>query len=196
MTYEGPIQQFIYEDLHSDLKTIATKYSKLTSKSLYDFLSIDQNMYDLPYDILELLANEVKELTNDHTMSDIDLEGAVKGLLINYDETLLNEDQTSIDFKNKQLSYFRQKSPALKNVINEMSPYIKQALFINETNKQAYSLVLDKNIEITYLPAGRINQIGHSLFVVSQDKTFTWTFDECDFSINDLKDKLNILQIS
>ena len=90
MTYEGPIQQFIYEDLHSDLKTIATKYSKLTSKSLYDFLSIDQNMYDLPYDILELLANEVKELTNDHTMSDIDLEGAVKGLLINYDETLLN----------------------------------------------------------------------------------------------------------
>lgn len=196
MTYEGPIQQFIYEDLHSDLKTIATKYSELTSKSLYDFLSIDQNMYDLPYDILELLSNEVKELTNDHTMSDIDLEGAVKGLLINYDETLLNEDQTSIDFKNKQLSYFRQKSPALRNVINEMSPYIKRALFINETNKQAYSLVLDKNIAITYLPAGRINQIGHSLFVVSQDKVFNWTFNECDFSINDLKDKLNILQIS
>jgi len=196
MTHEGPIQQFIYEDLHSDLKTLATKYSELTSKDLYDFLSIDQNMYDLPYDILELFADEVKELTNDHTMSDIDLEGAIKGLLINYDEILLNENCTSIAFKNKQLSYFRHKSPALRNVINEMSPYIKQALFTNEPNKQAYSLVLDKNIEITYLPAGRINQIGHSLFVVSQAKTFTWTFDECDFSINDLKDKLNTLQIS
>lgn len=196
MKFDGPIQWFVYESLHSNLKTISIKYSNISNKNFYDFLSDNQSMNDLPDDLLHLFAMEIRSLTDDHTMDESDLSESIKGLLTHYDEMLLNKNYSDRDCKEKQLTYFSQQSPLLEKIITEMEPYIKCAFFINKTGQQAYSLVFDKNIKINYYPAGQINQLGHSILTIAQDKAFTWTFTENDLNIEDLIKRLRALQTS
>ncbi|AYE37202.1 hypothetical protein D1B17_00400 [Companilactobacillus zhachilii] len=196
MKFDGPIQWFVYEGLHSNLKTISTDYFNITNKSFYNLLSDNQNMNDLPDDLLKLFAKKIRLLTDDHIMDEYDLIESIRGLLTHYDEMLLNKNYLDKDSKDKQLTYFSQQSQLFEKIITEMRPYIKCALFINKTGEQIYSLVFDKNIRINYFPAGQINQLGHSIITIAQDESFTWTFIEDELNITDLQKKLTNLQRS
>lgn len=181
MKISQPIQRFVNEGLHSKLNTIADEYSNIINgqpQDFYDLLSENQRMDKLPDALLIIFANRVRELTNDYDSDTEELMMTIKDLLVEYDEEFLDQKNVTKEMKQKQLSYFREKSELLNDTIDQMSGFENRAFFLNMPDKQAYYLTFDKNIAIGYVPSGQINGIARSRFTIVQGYTSIVTMHE------------------
>lgn len=174
MFYKSPIEVFITRGLQSNVDDVAYDYSVFTSKTKQDFfkyLSFEQKMDQLPKQLLKFFALRIKRLTNDHDNDLNDLIFAIRGLLINYDEMWLDDNHADSKCRDKQLYYFGLKSDIVKYIIEDMNSYINRGYFMNKDNNQSYFLMMDKEISIGYIPAGKRNGLSRSLIVISQGST-------------------------
>ncbi|WP_195701477.1 hypothetical protein [Companilactobacillus futsaii] len=174
MFYKSPIEVFITRGLQSNVDDVAYDYSVFTSKTKQDFfkyLSFEQKMDQLPKQLLKFFALRIKRLTNDYDNDLDDLIFAIQGLLINYDEMWLDDNYVDSECRDKQLYYFSLKSDVIKYIIENMNSYIIRGYFMNKDNNQSYFLMMDKEISIGYIPAGKRNGLSRSLIVVSQRST-------------------------